>query len=296
MLRKLVLNVVVPTIIALLVTGTDAEAGEKVRCGKTQAACNESCKCPLATDIEGGAKWSSEVIASDRCKCGPDCNCPAAEVCACGTDCRCGRRDEVVATDKVELRSGCERFSSGKFKCRSKRKGGVEQIAALGQCKCGSACRCAATANGHVLRLHRQLVRMLETNAHLIARSQARDEFDEFKDTFIERLIGAETEIANLNAQLQVAAQRQQMTQEMVSAVSENAKLKAQIELAHERQKLIQNYVATQHGGFSGKLAAALTEAKADNAKLTQRVAELESQLETLKLRLASKPSNKQVK
>ena len=109
-------------------------------------------------------------------------------------------------------------------------------------------------------------------------------------------MLNKEIEVAHLQAELRLANERTKMSQKVGGAMAENARLKASVELTRDRYELLKHVVTQENSQQANDLAAALAESKAGNARLKERIVVLGKHLETLRVRLANKPADGQVK
>jgi hypothetical protein len=139
--------------------------------------------------------------------------------------------------------------------------------------------------------LHEKLVRENAKNAKLTAQIQMHEELAQAREEFNQRMLAKNVELVHLQAQLSLADERTVLNQKVSAAVAENAQLKASLHVAKSQTETLKHQIAQR----THDVTAALAGSKANNAKLTQRIVELEKQLETLSVRLAEKPTDEQV-
>ena len=126
----------------------------------------------------------------------------------------------------------------------------------------------------------------------LAAKLQIHEELAQTREEFAKRILQKEVEVVRLNAELQIANQRTKMSQEIGEAVVEYERVKVSSELVRDLNDNLKLEIAQLKTHQSEALAAS----KADNARLTERIANLEEHLESINVRLAKKPTDNQVK
>ncbi len=159
------------------------------------------------------------------------------------------------------------------------------------KCECGSECKCSETASAHVAVLHERLVGENAKIAKLTAQIQLHEKLAQAREAFNKRMLAKDVELVHLQAQVKLAEERSVLNQKVAAAVAENVQLKASLRVAQSQTDALQHQIAHR----THEVTAALADSKADNAKLTQRIVELEKRLEMLNIRLAEKPTDQQV-
>lgn len=159
------------------------------------------------------------------------------------------------------------------------------------KCECGSECKCSKTASAHLAVLHKRLVRENAKIAELTAQIQMHEAVAQAREEFNARMLAKDVELVHLQAQLKLADERTVLNQKVAAAVAENVQIQASLRVAQCQTETLKHQIAQR----SHDVTAALADSHANNAKLTQRIVELEKQLEILNVRLAEKPTDKQV-
>ena len=125
----------------------------------------------------------------------------------------------------------------------------------------------------------------------LTAQIQMHEAVAQAREEFNARMLAKDVELVHLQAQLKLADERTVLNQKLAAAVAENVQIQASLRVAQCQTETLKHQIAQR----SHDVTAALADSHANNAKLTQRIVELEKQLEMLNVRLAEKPTDKQV-
>ncbi|MCO6459019.1 MAG: hypothetical protein J5I93_27240 [Pirellulaceae bacterium] len=135
-----------------------------------------------------------------------------------------------------------------------------------------------------------RLMKLTAENATLKARSEARDELMAEREMFLESLVEAEVENAQLQARLEMVDQRDQLVQHLVDAAVEKARMEGHLHAAQERAAMageVAKARAHSHDAPQSALASQLVEAHRENQQLRERLSELESQMKQIIARMA---------
>ncbi len=260
-----------------------AETDSQCARGNCVASCTGN-TCTLAKDRLIRVSISSES--------GPNAQCATTSSCKSGADCTLCAADGSATPTQGDQCKGCA-------DCQSATRA-LTTIQTEG--KRGTNCPCSATAtvdlesSNHLAVLHSRLVQEITKNTMLTAELQVHAELAQARKDFAKRMLNKEIEVAHLQAELRLANERTKMSQKVGGAMAENARLKASVELTRDRYELLKHVVTQENSQQAEDLAAALAESKADNARLKERIVVLGKHLETLRVRLANKPADGQVK
>ncbi|MGI9473377.1 MAG: hypothetical protein ACR2NZ_17675 [Rubripirellula sp.] len=109
---------------------------------------------------------------------------------------------------------------------------------------------------------------------------------------FAQQMLKKEVENVHLQTELKLTNMRNEASQEIAGTAFEFERAKSSLELVRKHNDQLKLALAQRDSAHAEALAAS----KAANAGLSARVADLENRLESINVRLATKPSANQVK
>ena len=222
----------------------------------------------------------TESSVNAQCAADACCESEASKTACCETAKKpvCCTTEKVAELVDVVSDCPCASVTAGTTGCDTK-------------CECGSECKCAKTASAHVAAIHKRLVDENVKVAELTAQIELHGQLAQAREEFNKRMLAKEVELVHLQAQLSLADERIALNQKVAAAAAENAQLKASLRVVQGQTETLQHQIAQRPHA----VGAALADYKAGNAKLKQRIVELEQQLEMLSIRLAKQPTDEQV-
>ncbi len=199
--------------------------------------------------------------------------------------------DACTADNLVTANDPCKSCSDCPTTCTSSASTAIKTTT---DCQSETACSyCAETDQScrhSIAVLHSQLIAERTKNAVLVAKLEFQQELAQSREEFTSRVLEKEVEVAHLHAELQISNERTKIGRELGEAVVAYERIKASLELAQDRNEQLE--IAQRESHQAESLAAS----KANNARLLERIADLEARLQSIDARLAKQPTDVQVK
>jgi hypothetical protein len=143
-----------------------------------------------------------------------------------------------------------------------------------------------------IVALHWKLMEQGTKSEVLAAQLKHSEALAKVHVEFAKQMLKKEVENVHLLAELQLANVRNEASQEIAGTAFEFERVKGSLELVRKHNDHLKLELAQRNSAHAEALAAF----KAANAGLAARVADLENRLESINVRLATKPAGNQVK
>lgn len=226
---------------------------------------------------------------------GPEAVCSGNKQCCAGDDllgsetCCSGKKTCCAGDDLAGIDDPCNGCSG----CPAELATATSTVA---ECQCGDGCGCCADAEQkyrhQIVALHRKLMEEGAKNAVLAAQVTHIEALARTHVEFAQQMLKKEVENAHLHTELKLANVRNQASQEIAETAFEFERVKASLEVVSKQNDHLKIELAQRDSAH----AEAFATFKAANARLAARVADLENRLESINVRLATKPTADQVK
>ena len=168
--------------------------------------------------------------------------------------------------------------------------------ATAAECQCGAGCGCCGEAEQkyrhQIVALHCKLMEEGMKNAVLAAQLKHSEALATAHVEFAKQMLKKELENVHLQTELELAHVRNETSQEIAGTAFEFDRVKESLELVRKHNDHLKIELAQRDSAHTEALASF----KAANADLAARVADLENRLESINVRLATKPTSNQVK
>jgi hypothetical protein len=233
----------------------------------------------VTTTLDSG----SEAVCSGNKQCCAGDDLIGSETCCSGNKTCCAVEDLAGNDDPCNGCSGCP----------------AELAAATStaaECQCADGCGCCADAEQkyrhQIVALHWKLMEEGTKSAVLAAQLKHSEALAKAHVEFAKQMLKKEVENVHLHTELKLTNVRNEASQEIAGTAFEFERVKGSLELVRKHNDHLKLELAQRDSAHAEALAA-FTSA---NTGLAARVADLENRLESINVRLATKPTANQVK
>ena len=235
----------------------------------------------VTTTVDSGTEAVPPCSGNKQC-CAAD-ELIGSETCCSGNRTCCAVDDLVGSDDPCKGGTGCPAQLTA-------------AASTFPECQCGDGCGCCADAEQkyrhQIVALHGKLMEEGTKSAVLAAQLKHSEALAKAHVEFAKQMLKKEVENVHLHAELELTKLRNEASQEIAGTAFEFERVKGSLELARKHNDHLKLELAQRDSAHT----EAVTAFKAANVGLAARVADLENRLESINVRLATKPTANQVK